>query len=99
MKLSLLEKITIGWGIPINTIGYVYVNHTDIAQTASYYWNYKLKKYEDLVDDIKNSRDVSEKIEKFMPLLCYRFMVKSELKRTEGSSNLNHKELCKKYNI
>jgi len=97
MKISLLEKIAIGWGIPINTIGYAYVNHANILETLFFYWNHKLEQYEKLVEDIQQSKDISEKIEKYMPVLCYRFMIKLALKRTGMFSEKEYNKLCKKY--
>lgn len=95
-KLTLIEKLIIGWGIPINTLGYVLKNQTNFFQTSRFYWNHKLNKYSVLLTELNESEDISKLAEKYMPVLCYRMMFKLALKRTGRFSKENYSELSRK---
>lgn len=84
-KLSFLEKIIIGWGIPINTIGYSLKNKKNPLETSKSYWNYKLESYNKIIEEVRNC-DTEEIAKKYMPILCYRIMFKQAMKKTNKFS-------------
>lgn len=96
-KLGFLEKLVIGAGIPINTIGYVLKNQTNPFSTAKFYWNYKSNKYKGLVRSLENGGDVTDIIQKYMKLACYRAIIKMALKRSGKYSDELFQEWRRKH--
>jgi hypothetical protein len=79
--LSIKERLTIGWGVPINAAGYSIVNKKNFINCLKFYWDHKKKKYFKITRKIRFDKNINKEIKRWMPVLCYKMMLKSALKR------------------
>lgn len=98
-EINILEKIIIGWGVPINTVGYSIKNKTDPITTSRFYWNYKLERYNNMITNLENSCDLEDFARRYMPVLCYRMMFKQAMKRTNKFSKKMYASFKEKYPV
>ena len=98
VKLSTLEKIAIGWGIPINTIGFAIKNRRKLIPTAKFYWDYKIDKYLEILAALESGGDKKKEIlEKYMPLACYRSMIFAATRRVESFTSKEYNLAANQY--
>src|SRR3989338_9110240 len=99
LDLSLLERLTISWLIPVNTIGYAIKNRTNPVATATFYWGWKRDKYEGIVNTLQTGDKLDEMVSKNMPLLSYRLMIRVGLNRTDIFSHVDYEHWAQEYPI
>ncbi|MCD4666583.1 hypothetical protein K8R47_02120 [archaeon] len=99
LDLNLVEILAIALPIPLNTIGYVAKNRTEIMTTMRFYWNYKKNRYWEIVDNLQESEQPEDFLESRMPIVCYRMMVRLAINRIDNYCSNDFGGWAKKYPI